>query len=498
MYDTTPAAFRAIGFARQLARAAGSPFLEPTHLLQGLLGEEEGRPWSLLTQAGVDPKSFAGAAMAFTEEDDNDNPPRSAGTLEVVARARELCRTFGHEQSVASDHLLVALLEIDGELRTALEARGLEFSALEKAAGFTHGPPIQLDEPIGGAEPADFLEPYRILDAAANRAREAFRVLEDYVRFILDDSFLTAQLKEGRHALAEALAVLPSATLLEARDTPGDVGTVLAARGEMERAALGDVVQANFKRLEESLRSLEEYSKLVKPEMAEQIEALRYRAYTLERTVLLGSQARERLAGADLYVLIGSTVCRTSVAGAARDAAESGAQIIQLREKGIGDQALLALARDVRRITKKAGALFIVNDRPDIARLCHADGVHLGQDDLPVREASRILGPGALIGVSTHNMEQLRQAILDGASYIGVGPVFPSSTKNFPALAGLEFVKTAMAETSLPAFAIGGISAENVSAVVAAGAKRIAVSAAVCGADDPRLAVTNLLKALRQ
>src|SRR5439155_15936065 len=98
-------------------------------------------------------------------------------------------------------------------------------------------------------------------------------------------------------------------------------------------------------------------------------------------------------------------------------------------------------ARQVRRWTQQAGVLFIMNDRPDIARLVEADGVHLGQDELPVKEACRILGPDALIGVSTHNLVQLRQAILDGASYVGVGPTFPSETKQFEAYAGLQFVR---------------------------------------------------------
>src|SRR5438045_3761732 len=133
--------------------------------------------------------------------------------------------------------------------------------------------------------------------------------------------------------------------------------------------------------------------------------------------------------------------------------ARGGARVIQLREKTLDGRAVLERARLVRRLTRDAGALFIVNDRPDIARLVEADGVHLGQGDLPVKEARRVLGPDLLIGVSTHDLDQVRQAILDGASYIGVGPTFPSGTKAFPSLAGLEFVRQVAAQTSLPAFA---------------------------------------------
>ena len=140
----------------------------------------------------------------------------------------------------------------------------------------------------------------------------------------------------------------------------------------------------------------------------------------------------------------------------------------------------------LREITRSTGTLFIVNDRPDIARLADADGVHLGQDDMPIQEARRIVGAIALIGVSTHNLDQVQRAILEGANYLGIGPTFPSRTKSFDSLAGLDFIKQALAETSLPAFALGGITLDNVEQVRAAGARRIAVSHAICGSDDPR------------
>ena len=140
--------------------------------------------------------------------------------------------------------------------------------------------------------------------------------------------------------------------------------------------------------------------------------------------------------------------------------------------------------------------LFVVNDRPDVARLVEADGVHLGQDDLAIRDARRILGAETLIGVSTHDPEQLRRAILEGADYVGVGPTFPSATKTFDHLAGLDFVRYAAEATSLPAFAIGGINLANVGQVVAAGGWRVAVSSAIGRADDPRRMAAALVAAL--
>jgi thiamine-phosphate pyrophosphorylase len=179
-----------------------------------------------------------------------------------------------------------------------------------------------------------------------------------------------------------------------------------------------------------------------------------------------------------------------------QEAAAGGAGMIQLREKHSSDKQLLESARKVRRWTSQAGILFMVNDRPDIARLVNADGVHLGQDDMPVMEARQILGPDLLIGVSTHTLDQVRQAVLDGASYIGVGPTFSSGTKDFASFPGLKFVREAIAATSLPAFAIGGVSVENIGQAAAAGARRVAVSQAICQASNPRFVVEVFLKEL--
>jgi thiamine-phosphate pyrophosphorylase len=137
--------------------------------------------------------------------------------------------------------------------------------------------------------------------------------------------------------------------------------------------------------------------------------------------------------------------------------------------------------------------LFVMNDRADLAALSDADGVHVGQDELSVNDARTIVGPKALIGVSTHSIEQARQAVIDGANYIGVGPTFPSSTKSFDTFAGLDLLRSVAAEISLPAFAIGGITRENLPQVQAAGINRVAVTGAVIGAKDPKLAALELM-----
>jgi thiamine-phosphate pyrophosphorylase len=402
------------------------------------------------------------------------------------------------DRTVPSEAVLVALLRREAPLRELLQSCGLNFARLEAAVEADAAPALDLDEPLALVGPGEQVDLARTLDACANRAREAARVVEDYCRFALDDAFLSRELKELRHALAESLDRFGPAAewSLLARETLRDVGTALTTEREQHRHSLPAVARANLKRLQEALRSLEEFGKVHSPDLGRALEQLRYRSYTLEKAVVTGAGARERLAAARLYVLVSGSLCAAALDWTIAEAAAGGADVFQLREKALDDRSLLRRARDVRRWTRQAGALFLVNDRPDIARLAEADGVHLGQDDLPVKEARRILGPEALIGVSTHDLDQLRQAILDGASYVGVGPTFPSGTKAFDEFPGLDFVRAATAETSLPAFVLGGISLQTVGAAVAAGARRVAVGQAVCRADDPRQAAADLRRAV--
>jgi thiamine-phosphate pyrophosphorylase len=167
--------------------------------------------------------------------------------------------------------------------------------------------------------------------------------------------------------------------------------------------------------------------------------------------------------------------------------------VLQLRDKNLPDRQLLDRARTLRAITRGTSTLFIMNDRPDLAALSGADGVHVGQDELTVKDARRILGPDGLVGVSTHSVEQARSAVLDGADYIGVGPTFPSGTKKFAEFTGTALLRAVAPEIRLPAFAIGGIDAKNLSEVLATGFTRVAVSGAVTTANDPATAASELL-----
>jgi thiamine-phosphate pyrophosphorylase len=255
-------------------------------------------------------------------------------------------------------------------------------------------------------------------------------------------------------------------------------------------------VRANFQRTLQALRSLEEFSKTVAPEAAVRLEQLRYRAYTLERTVGIASDSVARLANALLYVLVDGRSSPDEFATLASSLVSAGVAMIQLRDKRLADRELLARARLLVEIAHQADALVIMNDRPDLAVLAGADGVHVGQEELTVADARRILGPRGLVGVSTHSIEQARAAVLEGASYIGAGPTFPSGTKEFSEFTGTELLRAVHAEIRLPAFAIGGVTLENLGQVLGTGFTRVAVSGAIVEANDPAAAARQFLATL--
>jgi thiamine-phosphate pyrophosphorylase len=376
----------------------------------------------------------------------------------------------------------------------------------------------------------------RVLDAAANRAREGLRTVEDHVRFVLDDRHLTRQCKQLRHDLTAAVGIVcrtqshcvtrrtqshcvtrrtqshcveesgrsetasydtASHARLAARETQADVGTVLSTPAEEHRGTTADVLAANFARLQEGLRSLEEFGKLVNAEAAARLKALRYQSYTLERAVQITRSSIELLAAARLYVLIDGRSSSDDFERLVRSLIDAGVDVLQLRDKRLDDRRLLERARLLRELTRGTKTLFIVNDRPDIAALSRADGVHVGQEELSVKDARAIVGPEALIGVSAHSIEQARQAVLDGANYIGVGPVFPSGTKQFADFPGLDLLRAVAAEIRLPAFAIGGITRANLDQVLSAGFTRVALSRAIAAAADPADEARQMVQSLR-
>jgi thiamine-phosphate pyrophosphorylase len=475
---------------------------QPRELFWALV-DQESRASEILAAGGLDPQTLEQRLPRPAPSDD----PTPNGLDVVLREAAGLAGLAGRVGEVGTEHLLFGLAQVDETIAEVLAEYDLRPESLapvvEAAAGLETSP-LETDETLEPLPtPGSATDTLRMMDASANRAREGLRVVEDIARFVLDDAHLTSLLKQLRHNLAAALKPLDDGRFLAARDTTTDVGTTLTTEREHQRGSMRDVLDANLSRVQESLRTLEELAKLQAdplpgraPSAAALFEQTRYDLYTLHKALAGTLEARRRLDGRILYLLAGESGCQRGIGPAIRAAAAGGVGVVQLREKSLEDAALLELARRVRRWTRDAGVLFVMNDRPDLALLADADGVHVGQDELDVRSVRRIVGPGRLVGVSTHSIQQARQAVLDGADYLGVGPVFDSQTKSFDSLAGLEFVTAVAAEITLPWYAIGGISGENLEQVTAAGATRVAVGAAVCGAEDPETAARTLHRAL--
>jgi thiamine-phosphate pyrophosphorylase len=197
------------------------------------------------------------------------------------------------------------------------------------------------------------------------------------------------------------------------------------------------------------------------------------------------------LAGAHLYF-----VCDAQPDSLVLAALAGGVDIVQLRIKAGGDQEILAAAARFRALCDRHGALLVINDRPDLAVAAGADGVHIGQDDVSVAAARAAVGPDRLVGLSTHTPAQVDATIGAGVDYIGVGPVHATPTKPGRPAVGLELVRHAAAHSTVPFFAIGGITADNVAAVRGAGARRVAVVRALTAADDPEVMARTMRSAL--
>ncbi|NIP26527.1 MAG: thiamine phosphate synthase [Phycisphaerae bacterium] len=331
---------------------------------------------------------------------------------------------------------------------------------------------------------------YRIIDANFNRAREAIRVVEDYCRFALNSVPLTERAKQLRHELSAAVGKLDAGRLITGRDTPGDVGVGRKVDNQLKRTDLRDSFTAGCKRLTEALRTLAEVTQVINPDAAETIEKLRYDAYTLEKDIIVFGEPAEKFKQVRLYVIITSNL-PADVISLTHKCVAGGADCIQLRAKNTEDDKLFALAAEFVQICKAGGVLSVINDRADIAVTAGADGVHLGQNDLPVEQVRKLQLSPLIIGKSTHSLKELEATCEEMPTYVSLGPVFPTPTKPGIAAVGLDYVKQGLeklVDTGIGHVAIGGITPENVQEVLEAGAGCISVCSAVTETRDPTAA----------
>jgi thiamine-phosphate pyrophosphorylase len=329
---------------------------------------------------------------------------------------------------------------------------------------------------------------YRILDANLNRAREGLRVIEEYLRFVREDRRGSWRVKQWRHGLREIAEKLGQETLLSARAAVSDVGKDLTSPSNASKSDPLAITAAGFKRLQEALRVIEEYSAAIDASVNQLAGRMRFEVYQFEKELLLASP-RTRFEEVRLYLLIGTDFCPAEkMVDLSAKLLDAGVDCLQLREKTLPDGKRLKLAGELAELCRAKNKIFIVNDRPDIAMAVGADGVHVGQDDLPVKTVRQILCPDRIIGVSTHNMDQLRDAIELDPAYIAIGPAFDTTTKPHEPTVGLGYISPAvkaLEEAGIPEVAIGGITLENLPTLQSAGVKRIALCSAILAADDP-------------
>ena len=328
----------------------------------------------------------------------------------------------------------------------------------------------------------------RLVDANVNRALEGIRVMEDIARFVLCDEVSARTLKLVRHAFGQ---VGRGAALAISRKSTWDVGRRVTTQTELKRASWADILAANAKRVGESARVLEEAVKLDDPGLAKKIKEARYQLYDVEAELARKLSIRNKL-DFDLYVVTNREAQKgRGHVEVVREAIRGGAKCVQLRDKLAPMGQYYRDAKSIAAMCKRHGVTFIVNDYIDICRAVDADGVHLGQEDMPVHVARKILGPDKILGYSTHNEKEAKAAERGGADYVSVGPIFVTPSKEGWKPRTPRFIRWAARNLKIPFVAIGGIDSYNVKQVVRAGAKRVAVIRAAVGAE-------NIAKATRE
>lgn len=324
---------------------------------------------------------------------------------------------------------------------------------------------------------------YRIIDANVNRASEGLRVCEDIARFSTNNSALTEKIRILRHDVRVCFSSF-DVLLLRSRDAASDVGFAVSAQSvcDIKRSTVA-VWCANWKRVQEALRSIEEMCKTSNLyAQGKQIEAMRFHAYTLEKE---GSASVSVLLPAGIYGITASHRARgRDTLTVAHEMIRGGIAILQYREKYKPMKEQFHECSELRKMTADAGIPFIVNDHIDLACAVEADGVHIGQDDMPISVIRSII-PDMMVGLSTHSPQQYEDAVVSGADYVGVGPIFATTTKeNVCAPVGMEYLQYAVSRQDISFVAIGGITFESLPTIIHAGARTIALVTALTESED--------------
>ena len=332
----------------------------------------------------------------------------------------------------------------------------------------------------------------QIIDANLDRAREGLRVLEDWARFGLGNEDFVIRIKNFRQILGKNHLEIYKIS----RNHIEDQCKGLTHSEQSNRKSPSKIISSNSARVQEALRVIEEFSRDHNNKLSTIASEIRYQIYTLE-IELLNFNNRKR---AELIIsennLYSITDHRENLLETIEKILLAGVKIIQHRYKEGNDKEHLKEAIEINNLCKKYNSLFIVNDRVDIALASNADGVHLGQDDIDIKTARKVLGISKIIGVSANNSADINKAVTDGCDYIGVGPVFPTLTKKNKEPLGLEKIKALTKDINIPYFAIGGINKLNISSLKSHGISKVAIVSGLLNSEDPTEEAIIIIKEL--
>ena len=335
-------------------------------------------------------------------------------------------------------------------------------------------------------------EVLQIIDANLDRAREGLRVIEDWSRFGLGRKDLVDKIKNFRQILGRNHLNIYK----ESRNLIQDNCRGVTHREQFNRKIPEDLISSNSARVQEALRVIEEFSRDHNIQLSKKASEIRYEIYDLELE-LLNMSTRKKLKGLinenNLYLI---TDKKKNLLESIENILQGGVRIVQHRFKDGKDKDHLDEAIEIKKLCKKYNSLFIINDRIDIALASNADGIHLGQSDLDIKVARKLLGNSKIIGISANNIKDIINAEKNGCDYIGIGPVFKTSTKKNKYPIGIEMINYLTKDINVPWFAIGGITKENISTLTDNGIKKVAIISGLLNAKNPKEEVIMILKKL--
>lgn len=322
----------------------------------------------------------------------------------------------------------------------------------------------------------------QILDANLDRAREGLRVLEDWSRFALGREDLVKKTKDFRQILGKEHSLLYK----NARNLSEDKCIGLNHPEQLKRKGSDLIISSNAARVQEALRVIEEFSRSSNQKLSQIASDIRYEIYNLEIEILNANAKSEKtqiIQKNNLYFITKKTPKLIEII---EELLIGGVKIIQHRSKGESDKKFLFESIQICKLCRKYNALFIVNDRVDIAIASEADGVHLGQNDIDLKYARDLLGNSKIIGKSANNSIEINKAIDEGCDYLGIGPVFRTSTKKEKNPIGISRIIALTKNISIPWFAIGGINQTNLSTLQDHKIKKIAIISGLADSANPK------------